>query len=491
MKRNLCVLITVLLLVPWLSAAKKPNIIFILADDLGYNELGSYGQTKIKTPYLDQMAKEGMRLTRHYSGSPVCAPSRCVLMTGKHPGHAHIRNNRELSKMVNGKKVRMEGQSPIPASELTLAEGLKKQGYVCGAFGKWGLGNPGSEGDALNQGFDRFFGYNCQRHAHSYFPDYLWDNDQRVELGNHPPIPGHAKLPENLDPEDPKNYERYKGKEYASDKIIDEVLTFIEGHREQPFFVYYPTLIPHLALHVPDEELEPYLKLGWEDPPHAARYTPHFTPRAAYAAMITRLDRYVGRIFALLKKLKIDDNTLVVFTSDNGPTYLGPMKDFFNSDGGLRGDKGQSYEGGLRVPAIVRWPGEITPGSESDVLSGFEDWWPTLVGLAGGSSDLDFLDGVNLIPMLKGHSVGPRKFLYREFAGYSGQQACWQGDWKAIRQNLTRGPQTLELYNLKTDPFESQNLASQYPEKISQFEELMSKQRVPSKVFPIKGLDQN
>lgn len=480
MNRLCYVLMSFLMVTSCLVAAKKPNIIFILADDLGYSELGCFGQTKIKTPHLDQMAKEGMRLTRHYSGSPVCAPSRCVLMTGKHPGHAYIRNNKEFKP---------EGQVPIPSTEMTMAEGLKRQGYVCGAFGKWGLGNPGSEGDALNQGFDRFYGYNCQRHAHSYYPDYLWDNDQRIELNNKPPVPGHAKFPKDLDPSDKKNYEQYQGKDYASDRIINEVLKFIEGHHEQPFFVYYPTLIPHLALHVPDEELEPYLKLGWEDAPDAARYTPHFTPRAAYAAMITRMDRYVGRILSLLKKLKIDDNTLVVFTSDNGPTYLGPMKDFFNSNAGLRGDKGQSYEGGLRVPAIVRWPGKIAPGAESNALSGFEDWWPTLVGLAGAKTNHDFLDGIDLMPMLMGQTFEPRKFLYREFAGYSGQQACWQGEWKAIRQKLARGPQPLELYHLESDPYESKNLASQYPEKIKQFEALMSNQRIPSTMFPIKGLD--
>ena len=240
------------------AALPRPNVIFILADDLGYNELGCYGQKKIQTPNLDQLAKDGMRFTRHYSGSAVCAPSRCVLLTGKHPGHAFIRNNGE---------VQPEGQRPIPESEFTLAEVFKKEGYVTGAFGKWGLGGPGTEGDPINQGFDRFFGYNCQRHAHSYYPDYLWSDRKKVLLANNPPIAGHASFPPDADLSDPQSYNRFKGKEYAPDLINQEVLRFIESNKDNPFFVYYPTIIPHLALHVPDEELKPYLKLRWNDPP--------------------------------------------------------------------------------------------------------------------------------------------------------------------------------------------------------------------------------
>jgi len=312
------------------AAPTKPNIVFILADDLGYRELGCYGQEKIRTPNIDRLASQGMRFTRHYSGAPVCAPSRCVLMTGQHTGHATIRNNSEHKP---------EGQGPIRDEDVTLAELLKARGYTCGAFGKWGLGFPGSAGDPLNQGFDRFFGYNCQRHAHSYYPNYLWSDDKRIPLDNEPPVPGHARLPKDVDAEDPASYERYKGRDYASDRIAEQVLAFIRDSRDKPFFVYYPTIIPHLALHVPEDSLAEYTKLGWDDPPHAARYTPHFTPRACYAAMITRMDSYVGRVMELLKELGLEKNTIVVFTSDNGATYLGPMAEFFNSVGPLRGLK--------------------------------------------------------------------------------------------------------------------------------------------------------
>ena len=265
------------------AEAAKPNIIFIMADDLGYAELGSYGQKKIKTPHLDRLARQGMRFTRNYSGNAVCAPSRCVLMTGKHPGHAFVRNNGEIKP---------EGQRPIPKDEITMAELLRDQGYATGAFGKWGLGFPGSEGDPIHQGFDRFYGYNCQRHAHSYYPNYLWSNLKRVPLNNEPPVPGHASLPKGADPADPRSYDVFKGKDYAPDRINEQALKFIRDHKEKPFFLYYPTVIPHVALHVPDEELKPYLAQKWNDPPFVrARgygYTPHFTPRAAYAAMITR-----------------------------------------------------------------------------------------------------------------------------------------------------------------------------------------------------------
>jgi arylsulfatase A len=244
------------------SQVDRPNIVFILADDLGYRELGCYGQTKIRTPHLDQLAAKGLRLTQHYSGNAVCAPSRCVLMTGRDPGHAWIRNNSEMQP---------EGQKPIPASEITIAEMLKARGYVTGAFGKWGLGGPGSEGDPLNQGFDRFFGYNCQRHAHSFYPDYLWSNSERVALKNNPPVPGHAKLKAGADPADPRSYDAFIGQDYAPDRIREAAMEFITENKERPFFLYYPTTLPHVALHVPDEELKPYLELGWDPTLHSSR----------------------------------------------------------------------------------------------------------------------------------------------------------------------------------------------------------------------------
>ncbi|MEL6105003.1 MAG: arylsulfatase, partial [Planctomycetota bacterium] len=363
------------------SGAAPPNIVFILADDLGYREVGAFGQEKIRTPNLDRLASQGMKLTNHYSGNAVCAPSRCVLMTGKHPGIAFVRNNRS---------VKPEGQYPIPDQELTLAERLKELGYATGAFGKWGLGPVGSTGDPNKQGFDRFFGYNCQAHAHSYYTNYLWSNQQKVKLDNEPPVPGHASLDEGSDPADPKSYDIFKGKEYAPDRIHEQALQFLRDNADGPFFLYYPSVIPHVALHVPDEDLQPYLALRWNDPPFTrARgygYTPHFTPRAAYAAMITRLDTYVGNVLRTLDELGVSDNTLVIFSSDNGATHLNDEVDvdFFDSVGELRGLKGSLYEGGVRVPTIVRWPGKVAEGSESDYTSGFEDWMPTVIDAAGG-----------------------------------------------------------------------------------------------------------
>jgi len=468
----------------------KPNVIFILADDLGNRELGCYGQKKILTPNLDQLAKEGMRFTRHYSGSAVCAPSRCVLLTGKHPGHAFIRNNGE---------VQPEGQRPIPASEFTLAEMFKREGYHTGAFGKWGLGGPGTEGDPINQGFDRFFGYNCQRHAHSYYPDYLWSDRKKITLANNPPIHGHASFPQGADPNDPKSYNRFKGKEYAPDLINHEVLRFIESNKDKPFFLYYPTIIPHLALHVPDEELKPYLKLGWNDPPftkaRGGGYTPHYTPRAAYASMITRMDRYVGKVLKLLDELDLTQKTMVVFTSDNGVSHLKQEVDyeFFESVSNLRGLKGSLYEGGIRVPLLVKWPEKIKGGTVSHKMSGFEDWLVTFHDLIKAKTPLSSNhDGQSLGPHLLGKPSDDRKFLYREFSGYGGQQAVWMGKWKGVRQDINRKKKAsleLELFDLSADESESIDLASKYPAIVSKMEDIMKNEHVPSFEFPMKRID--
>lgn len=482
-----------------LAAADKPNIVFILADDLGYHELGCYGQTKIRTPRIDALAAEGMRFTRHYSGNAVCAPSRCVLMTGKHPGHAEVRNNRSMIPLGEP-----EGQHPIPAEEITLAEALQKGGYVSGVFGKWGLGNMNSTGNPLKQGFERFFGYNCQSHAHSFYPATLWDNDRTFSLGNVPPIPGHGGLLPGADPSDPRSYDLYKGQDYAPDHINAQLLDFIRENKDKPFFCYYPTLIPHVALHIPDEDLEPYLAENWSDPPFTREksgYTPHFTPRAAYAAMITRMDTYVGRVLDLLDELEISDNTLVIFTSDNGTTHLGDEVDyeFFDSVGPLRGLKGDLYEGGIRVPLLARWPGKVEPGSISDRVTGFEDWMPTLLDLTGLKTETpDRIDGISFAPTLLGRDQPPREFLYREFTGYGGQQSLWLGDrWKGIRRDLVpRGkrnaadiPVKTELYDLHADLSESKDVAADHPEIVARIEALLQSERVPAEVFAILVLD--
>ena len=483
--------LTLLVLVTTTGAAERPNIVLIMADDLGYAELGCYGQKKIRTPHLDRLAAQGMKFLQSYSGNAVCAPSRCVLMTGKHPGHAWIRNNGE---------VRPEGQRPIPDREVTLAELFKQEGYATGAFGKWGLGAPGSVGDPLKQGFDRFFGYNCQRHAHSYYPSYLWSDDRRIPLNNKPPVPGHARLIKGADPNDPASYERFKGKDYAPDRINEQALEFIRQNKDRPFFLYYPTIIPHVALHVPDEELKPYLALKWHDPPFTkltgGGYTPHFTPRAAYAAMITRMDTYIGRVLALLKKLGLEQNTIVVFTSDNGTTHLKREVDydFFASVGPLRGLKGSLYEGGLRVPLIVRWPGKIKSGTTSNLVTGLEDWLPTLLELATAKTPIPRgVDGISIAPTLRGQQQRPRDFLYREFSGYGGQQAVWMGRWKGIRQRILRRnnphPLKIELYDLESDIAEAKDVAEDHPEIVTRIQALMQQQHQPSSIFPIKPLD--
>jgi arylsulfatase A-like enzyme len=473
-----------------LHADRRPNVILILADDLGYKEIGCYGQKKIKTPHLDQLAKDGMKFNHNYSGSAVCAPSRCVLLTGKHPGHAYIRNNGELKP---------EGQRPIPSEELTLAEVFKKEGYVTGAFGKWGLGGPGTEGDPMNQGFDHFYGYNCQRHAHSYYPDYLWSDRQRVPLANDPPVSGHALLPKDADPQDPQSYQVFKGKEYAPDQINEQVLQFIKNNQEKPFFLYYPTLIPHLALHVPDEELQPYLELQWNDPPFTKAkgygYSPHFTPRAAYAAMITRMDRYIGKVLTLIESLGLTDDTIIIFTSDNGTTHLKLEVDydFFDSVGTLRGLKGSLYEGGVRVPLIVKWPGKIKAGRVSNYITGFEDWMITFHTMIGAKTPLNALhDGHDLTSLLLGEPYSQRPFLYREFSGYGGQQAVWMDKWKGVRQNMLRkgkNPLKIELYDLSMDQSESKDLADVHSGVVSKIRKIMENEHIRSDMFPIPVID--
>ena len=481
---------------------RPPNIVYILADDLGYAELGSYGQEKIKTPNLDQLAREGMRFTDHYCGNAVCAPSRCVLMTGKHPGHAYVRNNRSMklpAEITDRYGMEFGGQQPIPDSEVTVAEMLKQKGYATAAIGKWGLGHFGTTGDPNKQGFDLFFGYNCQAHAHSYYPAYLWKNDQKYPLKNDPPVPGHASLAEGADPNDPASYDLFKGQDYAADHMIDHALEFIEENKEGPFFLYFPSTIPHVALHIPDEELKPYLG-EWDDPPFTREkgygYTPHYTPRAAYAAMISRLDADVGRIMTQLEKLGLDDNTLVMFSSDNGTTHLDQEVDyeFFESVGPLRGLKGSLYEGGIRVPMIARWKGKIEPSTVTNLPSTFYDVMPTLAEVVGVDAP-EGIDGISFLPTLLGQDDRQKKhdFLYWEFGGYGGQQAVRMGDWKAVRQNIVKknnpDPLKIELFNLAEDIGEQNDLADKKPDLVTKARKLMSEEHVPSEQFRMPPLD--
>ena len=468
------------------AEAAKPNIVFILADDLGYGDVGAFGQKRIRTPNIDALAREGMRLTQHYSGNAVCAPSRCVLITGKHPGHAIVRNNRELKP---------EGQFPLPEGTVTLPKLLQQGGYTTGAFGKWGLGGPGSSGDPLNQGFDRFFGYNCQRVAHNYYPTSLWNNAERAPLRN-PHFAAQQTLPDDADLKDPETYRRFSGQDYAPDLIAEQSLEFIKANQSKPFFLYFPSTVPHLALQVPEDSLAEYAGEFPETPYDGSRrYLPHRTPRAAYAAMVTRFDRDIGRMVALIRELGLEENTIFVFSSDNGPLWEqfgGTDSEFFNSAAGMRGRKGSLYEGGVRVPTIVKWKGKIQPGTASNRVTGFEDWLPTLLELTGVERPAREIDGISFAPTLLGKTQPERPFLYREFPAYGGQQSIRVGDWKAIRQNLgQRGatePKT-ELYNLRTDPTESIDLAATHPEQVAKLEKMMAEQHTPSPDFPLPLID--
>ena len=480
------------------AAERRPNIVFLLADDLGYGDLGAYGQKKIRTPHLDRLSKEGMRFTQAYSGHNVCAPARCVLMTGLHPGHAYIRENRGgvgIPGSGGG-----EGQEPVPSGELKLPATLTRLGYVNGGFGKWGLGAVGSTGDPLAQGFDRFFGYNDQAVAHNFYPVSLWNDRERVPLRN-PKFSAHQRLPAEADPAKRESYAAFAGPDYAPDLIHAEAERFVRTHRDRPFFLYYPTTVPHLALQVPEDSLAEYAGAFPEEPYLGDRgYLPHPTPRAAYAAMVTRLDREIGKLLALLDELGLRENTIVIFTSDNGPLFNrlgGTDTEFFDSAGGLRGRKGSYYEGGFRVPSIVRWPGKIAAGTVSARVTGFEDWLPTLAELAGAPDAAPAgIDGISFAPTLLGRPQPERPFLYRESPGYDGQQTIRVGDWKVIRTNLnprprapSKAPAPVELYNLAEDPAEIRNVAAAHPDVVARLMALMAAQHTPSKLWPIRALD--
>jgi arylsulfatase len=465
-------------------AVARPNIVLIMADDLGYGDLGCYGQKKISTPRLDQMAKEGLRFTQFYAGSPVCAPSRCVLMTGKHSGHAAIRDNRER---------RPEGQFPLPAGEVTIAEALKTQGYDTAAIGKWGLGPYDAdpklgEGSPLKQGFDSFFGYICQRYAHNHYPGWLWKNQEKLILKDEEATKKYGKPGTNGF----NAFEEF-GVTYAGDLFEEEAIKFLRDHKEKPFFLYLPFTVPHLALQVPDDSLREY-EDKWDDPAYDGKqgYLPHDSPRAAYAAMVSRLDRSVGRILDEIKTLGLDEKTLVVFTSDNGPAPLntgGADSPFFESAGPLRGLKGSAYEGGIRVPCIARWPGKITAEKESTVPLAFYDLLPTLCELSGATPPAD-IDGLSFVPTLLGKGEQKQhELLYWEFAGYTGYQAVRFEQWKAIRPRLKKGDTTIDLYNLAEDLGEKKDLAADHPEIVKKAAELMAAEHVKNETFPLPAID--
>jgi arylsulfatase A len=467
------------------EAPPPPNIIYILADDLGYGELGSYGQEKIRTPHLDQLAAEGMRFTQHYSGSPVCAPSRATLLTGYHTGHGQVRDNFELGGYTDDTEF---GQMPLDSGTYTIGQMFQEAGYVTGAIGKWGLGGPGSVGEPNEHGFDYFFGYMDQKQAHNYYPTHLWRNGESVPLDNeyfsaHQPLEG--------DPADPASYEAYAGNDYAQDVMAEDALAFLDRHQEDPFFLYLPFPVPHLALQVPESSVSEYDGAFDEVPYEGDRgYLPHPRPFSAYAGMITRMDGHIGRILDRLDELGLAENTIVMFTSDNGTTYTGGVDaDFFNSTGGLRGLKGSVYEGGIRVPLIARWPGRIAAGSTSDHVSAFWDMMPTFADVVGVAAP-EGIDGISMLPSLLAEP-GQQEHdgLYWEYHGlWRGAQAARVGRWKGVRLGAHDDADApIQLYDMDADAGEQEDVASDNPDAVALVRAVMesrTESTVPRWNFP-------
>ncbi|MBE8714433.1 arylsulfatase [Sphingobacterium hungaricum] len=446
---------------------RKPNIVFILADDLGYGDLGAYGQAKIKTPHIDQLAKEGMRFTNFYAGTSVCAPSRSALMTGQHTGHTPIRGNKELEP---------EGQQPLPDSVQTIAMLLKANDYVTGAFGKWGMGMVGTSGDPTNKGFDEFFGYNCQRQSHRYYPTHLWHNQTKIELeGN--------DLSSKV--------------VYAPELIQEKTLEFIEKNKDKPFFLFVPTVLPHAELAGPEDEFYALYEHAFEEKAHRgqpygpqatiAGYTSVGKPRATFASMVTRMDAYVGQILGKLEELGLSEETIIVFSSDNGSHREGGADpDFFNSSGGLRGNKRDLYEGGIKVPLIVKWPKQIRQNVTSNYLGAFWDILPTLTDISDSPNTV-YTDGISFKPTLSNSKMQKQHaYLYWEFHEDGGRQAVRMEDWKLVKLKVRNPSQsTYELYNLKNDPSESRNVVKEHVAVFEQLKRYMDEAHVETDVFPL------
>jgi arylsulfatase A len=430
------------------ATASKPNIIFVLSDDLAQGDVGCYGQKLIQTPNLDRMAREGTRYTQAYCGTTVCAPSRTSLMIGQHTGHSPIRANREIQP---------EGQMPLPAGTFTVAKLLKSAGYATASIGKWGMGMFDTTGSPLKNGIDHFYGYNCQRHAHSYFPTYLYNDDQRFDL---PGNDGNTKV-------------EGKGAIYAQDLISNETLKFVRANKDRPFFLFYSITLPHGTFHINDQGI--YKDKPWSE------------QEKNYAAMVTRLDSDVGRILTLLKELNLDDKTLVMVAGDNGSSFPpnSPLgKRFEQAANGLRGYKRELYEGGLRNVGLARWPGVVPAGRVTDEPWAFWDFLPTCAELSGAKIPAGVrTDGLSLVSFLKGGPAPKRDYFYWELHERESLQAVRWGDWKAVRN----GPsQPIELYDLKTDAGELKNLAAQKPELIAHAEALMKSARTEDPNWPLR-----
>lgn len=458
---------------------QKPNIIYIYADDLGYGELGCYGQQKIKTPNLDQMAKEGMRFTQHYTSTPVCAPARCMLMTGKHGGHSYIRGNYELGGFEDSTE---GGQMPLPEGTFTIAKMLQQAGYKTGAIGKWGLGMNNTTGDPNQQGFDYFYGYLDQKQAHNFYPTHLWENGKWDKLNN-PFIKVHRPL-SRTSPDSAFAY--YKGKDYSLTKMAEKTLEFIQKNKDNPFFLYLPYTGPHVSLQVPDEALKEYIGKFDEKPYYGENgYAPTKYPLSTYAAMITYMDKQIGRVMALLKELKLDENTIVMFSSDNGATFDvgGVDTKFFNSVGSLRGRKQDLYEGGIREPFIARWPDKIPAGKVTDHISVQYDLMETLSELTGAKSWKN--DGISFLPTLMGKDAQQKKrdYIYFEFPEKSGQVAIRMGRWKGVKSNMKKNINSpWEIFDLSTDMNETTDVSFQHPDLVKTFDLILKKEHRPSHI---------
>jgi len=435
---------------PAAAPARPPNILFILADDLGYGDLGCYGQKKVKTPHLDALAAEGMRFTQVYSGSTVCAPSRCALMTGYHTGHCRVRGNAAV---------------PLRPEDVTAAEVLKRAGYATALIGKWGLGEPGTTGVPNKKGFDYFFGYLNQRHAHNSWPTYLWRNEDRVALKNVVPQ------------EDPVGAGVASEKrEFSNDLFTKEALEYVGRSKDKPFFLYLSYTVPHANNEAAKQGMEVP-----SDEPYAAEPWPQVEKN--FAALVTRMDADIGRLMAELKRLGLDGDTVVFFSSDNGPHKEGGHDPtFFWSSGPLRGTKRDLTDGGIRVPTIVRWPGRVKAGSVSDQVWAFWDFLPTAAEIAGAEPPKG-IDGISMLPALLGRSEKGRDYLYWEFHERGFHQAVRMGDFKGIRHGLDG---KVELYNLRDDVGEAHDLAAEKPDVVKQVEEVLRTSRTDSAEFPVR-----
>ncbi|MBD8490783.1 arylsulfatase [Echinicola sp. CAU 1574] len=474
---------------------KRPNIIYIYADDLGYGEIGPNGQSKIKTPNLDKMASEGMVFTQHYTSSPVCAPARCALLTGKHTGHSYIRGNKPVMPASFTDQIE-NGQQPIPAGTITIGKMLQDAGYKTAGIGKWGLGMVGNSGEPNKQGFDYFYGFLDQRQAHNFYPTHLWENDQWDSLNNpyifvHTPSARNSKGSQSaleqfeksdLEYGDEGFFDAYKGNDYAVDKMTEKAEAFIRENKDGEFFLYLPYTIPHVSLQVPDEALTPYLGMFEEEPYLGQQgYAPHEFPKSAYAAMISYLDQEVGKIFTLLEELGLDENTMVVFSSDNGPTFNGGVDAaYFESTAGLRGLKMDVYEGGIRMPMIARWPGKIKAGSVSEHISAQYDVMATLGELAQAKVPKE-TDGISFLPTLLGDSGAQisHEYLYFEYPEKRGQLAIRMGKWKGVKTDVAKNLESpWQLFDLESDRNEENDIAAQHPDILKQLDEIVKKEHI-------------